>query len=353
VIRSRLAPGLAIALVLASGGPARAVVDVSGPARGIAVAPFAGSAAGGTAWPDVASLLARELDRLSDTRVVPPDALRHDERGLAAPEARDVRRWAQWNAVENVVVGRVDRATRRQLDVAVELRSGHSGAQRAAYRLEPESGSDLDGAVGRLARLILADLGDDAASAASPLPDVAAASPETPPAPEPTPAVPAAAGHREGRGIDLVPGRARDDPISINSEELEVLPQDGGRRLVFSRNVEVQQGDITLEADRLEAVYPQGASQPDRLHATGNVRVAQGNRRGRCEEATYERSADTIVCRGRAEVVQGCDQVRGDEIEFDLAHQRVRVVGAASVVIQPDDGSAEGCVEPPTGGDGG
>ena len=141
--------------------------------------------------------------------------------------------------------------------------------------------------------------------------------------------------------VSLLPGASSDEPIAINSEELEVLPQGGGRRLVFSRNVEVQQGDITLYADRLEAIYPEGASQPDRLFASGHVRVVQGDRRGRCEEATYERAANTIVCRGKAQVTQGCDQVRGESIEFDLGRKRVRVVGAASVVIQPDD--AEGC----------
>ena len=124
-----------------------------------------------------------------------------------------------------------------------------------------------------------------------------------------------------------------------------MLPHDGGRRLVFSNNVAVVQGDIVLNADRLEAVYPQGASQPDLLLATGHVRIAQGDRRARCERATYERVAETIVCRGNAEVIQGCDRVRGEEIAFDLVQERVRVTGAASVVIQPDDGDTDKCAD--------
>jgi lipopolysaccharide export system protein LptA len=142
----------------------------------------------------------------------------------------------------------------------------------------------------------------------------------------------------------LLPGTRRDDPISINSEELEVFPHDGGRRLVFSRSVEVLQGDVTLNADRLEAVYPQGASQPERLLASGHVRVVQGDRRARCDEAIYERGSQTILCRGRAEVLHGCDRVRGEEIEFDLERERVRVTGAASVVIHSEDEDAGECV---------
>ena len=96
------------------------------------------------------------------------------------------------------------------------------------------------------------------------------------------------------------------------------------------------QGDVTLNADRLEAIYPEGASQPDRLVATGHVRIVQGARRARCEEATYERADGIIMCRGRAELTEGCDRVRGHLIELDLERERVRVTGAASVVIQSE-----------------
>lgn len=346
------------AVVLCGAGVAQAVVDVSGPARGIAVAPFVtttSSSGEEAAVPDVASILAGELTARSSARVITPAELRRDDRGIDDPQARDVRRWAEWNDVENVVVGRTARAPRGRLDVAVELRSGHSGAARAEYRLTPESDEDLSGAVERLANLILADLGEEAAVVNDSLPSVAAAAPggPSPEGAEPVGSKDGPVGSKDGKdasaeskdsGMGLLPGTSRDEPMSINSEELEVLPEDGGRRLVFSRNVEVMQGDIILHADRLEAVYPQGASQPDLLIASGNVRVSQGDRRARCEEATYERTAHTIVCRGQAEVTQGCDQVRGEEIQFDLGGERVRVVGAASVVIRPDDDETGECV---------
>ncbi len=147
----------------------------------------------------------------------------------------------------------------------------------------------------------------------------------------------------DGSELTLLGGTRRDDPISINSEELEVLQLEGGRRLVFSRNVEVLQGEVTLNADRLEALYPPGASQPAELLASGHVRVSQGDRRARCDEAVYHRSTHTIVCRGEAEVLQGCDRMRGAEIEFDLDTDRVRVMGAAFVEIRPEDGDGSEC----------
>lgn len=314
-------------LICGVAGPALAVVDVSGTPSGIAVAPFSTMLATDpeTSLPDVASLLARALSSRSANRVVAPADLRHDARGISDPQARDIRRWATWNRVDRVVIGRATRQAAGGLDVAVELRSGHSGAAEAEYRLESERDADLPSVVDALAVLILADANDA------------------------VPPVSAAASGKQGEGADdsereqesgglaLLPGLRRDDPISIKSEELEVLPQEGGRRLVFSKSVRVTQGDIRLHADRLEVVYPDGSSQPDLLQAEGHVFVSQGDRRARCDEAIYLREEQTIVCRGHAEIVQGCDRARGQEIEFDLEHERVRVTGAASVVIHPGD----------------
>jgi lipopolysaccharide export system protein LptA len=369
--RLRVALGSSIALgSLAVSAPA--AVDVSGPANGLAVAPFSETGAvsksgsgvsksgsgvsksgSGVSKPDpggskpgpasadldVASVLAQQLDSRSGLRVVAPDALRRDARGLSDPQAADVRRWARWNQVENVLIGRSD-----DLGVAVELRSGHSGAALAEYRVATDSSDSseaLNGAVERLAVLILADLGEVVTE--SPTPAVSAAADGAPSATRGGEPLPGA--NPKADSLALLPAARREDPISINSDELEVVPEAGGRRLVFSRNVEVLQGDVTLNANRLEAVYPQGASQPDQLRATGDVRVHQGDRRARCDEATYERSAQTIVCRGRAEVTQGCDRVRGQEIEFDLVRERVRVSGAASVVIQPEDADPGECAD--------
>lgn len=334
-----LAAVLGAVLALGFARLSEAAAEGADPDRGIAVAPFA---ADGAPVPDVASRLAQELAVLSPTRIVPPGSLLSDGGGLDEPEAGDVRRWAERNDVDNVIVGRTRRAPRGGLDVSVELRSGHSGAARAEYRLAPDSDAALPGAVDHLARLILADLGDPVDAGSDALPDVAAPAP-TASAGAPGSGASEQSGAKDaGVGLAMLPGVRRDDPIQIHSDELEVLPQDGGRRLVFSRNVEVHQGNIILNADRLEAVYAAGASQPDLLLASGRVRVAQGGRRARCERARYEREAQTLVCRGQAEVLEGCDRVRGEEISFDLSNERVMVTGAASVVIQPKVGDSGG-----------
>jgi lipopolysaccharide transport protein LptA len=143
-------------------------------------------------------------------------------------------------------------------------------------------------------------------------------------------------------GLDLA-GFRNDAPIEINAEEAEIVNGDLGRELVFRRNVEVRQANVTLRSDLLEATYLKGRSEPERLVAQGHVLVDQGGRRARCDRAIYQRTAQRLTCAGRAELVQGCDVVRGDSIEFDLADDRARVQGAASIVIRPGDG--DGCVD--------
>lgn len=356
---------------------AAASADRAG-SRAIGVAPFTAriplAGVGSDPVPDVAQLLARELRRKSGSRVVSPKRMNLGEEDAAWTSASGrVRRWADLNQLDSVVVGRAERARAGGLNVDVELCSGHSGAARAEYRLEPGSDPELPAAVEKLATLILADLGvagvEVASSSASATHEVqtgnSSGSPESSASDEPKilsadgsgdapQAKPKAKPQGESRrksneqdeesGVSLMPGAKSDDPISIKSEELEVVPVDGGRRLVFSRNVVVIQGDIELRADRLEAIYPEGASRPETLIAEGHVVVEQGDRHARCEKATYERKLRTIVCSGKAEVVQGCDLVRGREIEFDLERERVRVTGAASVLIRSGgDGAGDDC----------
>lgn len=132
------------------------------------------------------------------------------------------------------------------------------------------------------------------------------------------------------------------DPIEIEARELEVVTLDGGgRQLSFREAVRVVQGAARLHCDALDAWYPPGEREPERLVARGAVEIVQGDRRARCEEAVYLRSAQTLTCGGGAQLVQGCDVVTGREIEFDLARDRVRVIGEASVRIHPKGGASD------------
>ena len=123
-------------------------------------------------------------------------------------------------------------------------------------------------------------------------------------------------------------------PLSIHSDELEYVQGAGSRRLMFKNSVKVEQDGMTITSARLEAFYPPGGSQPDRLVAEGDVRLAKGERVAHCARAIYERKREVLTCEGGAELQQGKSRLSGDVIEIDLGEDRVRVRGAAAVMLE-------------------
>jgi lipopolysaccharide transport protein LptA len=128
-----------------------------------------------------------------------------------------------------------------------------------------------------------------------------------------------------------------DSPLSIKADELEAIEDPkGGRKLVFNRSVNVDQGGLSVRSSRLEAYYPPNASQPDRLVASGSVRVRQKTRELSCATATYYPAQERLECVGNAMLRDGANQVSGERIEILFAQDRIRVKGGAVVNVAPD-----------------
>jgi lipopolysaccharide transport protein LptA len=133
---------------------------------------------------------------------------------------------------------------------------------------------------------------------------------------------------------------ARDAPMSIQADELEALREpDGRERVVFQRAVTVSQGDLQIECDWLEAIYPQQQDGgPERIVARGAVRIRQEGVEVTCAEAVFERQNDRAVCDGAAEPAvlrRGADVVQGRRIVFDLRQGKLSVSGGARVTVKP------------------
>jgi lipopolysaccharide export system protein LptA len=286
----------------------------------IGVAPFEQVTPADEPLPQLSSLLARHLANLGVQRVVGPEQL--GAVAVAEPDAATVRSWASDADVAAIVVGRTTRVG-SQLSVDVRLRSGATGQVSQTYVAEIAHPDRLEGSVEELAARIV-----DGAGAL-----VAVTSP--PPSP-PASAQRGESGTRIGLGsFDA------DAPLTIRSDSLDAFQEEGMRRLVFSENVRATQADLTITSDRLEALYRENGSQPERLVAEGRVVVARRGREARCDRATYERSDRRLTCRGNAELREGDDRVTGALIEFDMDADRVVVSGGAAVVIHPN-GAEEG-----------
>jgi lipopolysaccharide export system protein LptA len=132
-----------------------------------------------------------------------------------------------------------------------------------------------------------------------------------------------------------------DAPLAIRADRLEAFEEDGRRQIRFEGDVEVVRSDVILRSQRLEAIYPDGESQPDRLVATGDVALTQGEREARCNRAVYHREARRVECSGEAELRDGDDRVHGEMIAFDLDAETVVVKGGTRLFFRPDGAAQE------------
>ncbi len=317
-----------VLLALGSAGPpaqAAATRDLA-----VGIAPFEEVGPPGADFPDVARMLADRLGTRGVGRVAGPGQLGGSP--ASDPTAEQLQAWGQAGEVSLVVVGRTTRLG-RSYSLDVHLYPAAGGAALATRVAEAGRIEDLEAAVVRLADQLVKD-----AAAAPVVPAVAARG---------------AGGSTNGSGgggsaaaaaaetpEEEEPGRLgfgkKDDPIDIQSRELEMLQNGPERRFVFKGNVHVTQGTMTLTCRKLEALYPDGSSKPERLVATGRVVLTETDEEGKkqafCDRATYMSANRRVICRGEpAELQQGEDCVRGKEVEFDLGTSHMVVRGGADV----------------------
>jgi len=284
----------------------------------IAVASFEGAAPAGSEVPDVGSLLADRLATKGVGQVVGPQALGAEAK--ADPSADEVKSWATKAGVEALVVGRTTR-TGPELALELHLRSGATGQVVDNYTAQVPDPEALPAALDKLADQVIAGW----RKARPPAPPVAA-----------TGSVPGTA-RGAAAGGEAKSGFQSTAPVSIKSDELEAIQKGKERFFLFTGHVLVTQDNVTLHADRLEAYYPEGSSQPERLVATGRVLIEQEGKTAICDQATYLNTAQRIFCRGSAELRQGQDTARGREIELQLDTERMFIRGDALVVLKPKE----------------
>jgi lipopolysaccharide transport protein LptA len=314
-----------LAVVLLALGASTGEAQESQDGLRIGVASFERVGAAGVRVPDIASSLAQLLATKGVERVVGPQDL--GVKGAADPPAEDIVARAKQAEVDLVVVGRTTRLG-ESLSVDTQLRSAATGAPVGTpVVVEANGPSDLGRALDELATLVLEKSRGDLGAAAT---TVARRSPGS----EPEPGL--ALGPQDSDGSGEKTPFDSDAPISIKSDVLEAFDRGGERQFVFTGNVRAVQDDLYVNSDRMEAFYPPGQSQPERMEATGHVVIKQTGKRALCKKATYFRTQQKLVCVGNAQLDEECDRVRGKEIVFHLDTDVLEVIGAADVRIHPE-----------------
>jgi lipopolysaccharide transport protein LptA len=124
-------------------------------------------------------------------------------------------------------------------------------------------------------------------------------------------------------------------PVQIRADSLFASdPGTTERRIHFGGGVALNQGGIGLQARELEAVYPPGATQPERLIARDDVVLSEGDREASCAFAEYHLAERRVACEGGAVLRDGEDRLEGGRIAFDYDAHKVDASGGARLSVR-------------------
>jgi lipopolysaccharide export system protein LptA len=124
-----------------------------------------------------------------------------------------------------------------------------------------------------------------------------------------------------------------DAPLEVTSETLSVDQATGAA--VFEGTVVVSQGDLRLQAGRVEVLYDEAQSEIARLMASGGVTLVTG-RRGRPRRRRPTTTSPPAPSRSKARVLltQGPSAISADRMVVDLDAGTARMDGNVRTILQ-------------------
>jgi lipopolysaccharide export system protein LptA len=151
--------------------------------------------------------------------------------------------------------------------------------------------------------------------------------------------------------ISALKGHNSDAPVDVAADRIEV--QDRADRAIFSGNVVVRQGDLTLTAARLTVAYSGGGGpQLKRIDATGGVVVRGPAETARGDIGIYDLERRIITLIGGVSLVQKDAKVNGGRLVIDLDSGRAVIDGGGPPGVASQGGRVTGTftVPPRKGG---
>ena len=121
-------------------------------------------------------------------------------------------------------------------------------------------------------------------------------------------------------------GHNSNAPVDVAADRIEV--QDRADRAIFSGNVVVRQGELTLTAARLTVAYSSGGGvELRRIDATGGVSVRSPSETARGDVGIYDLERRIITLIGGVSLVQRDARVNGARLTIDLDSGRAVMDG--------------------------
>jgi lipopolysaccharide export system protein LptA len=125
---------------------------------------------------------------------------------------------------------------------------------------------------------------------------------------------------------------AEEEPEAVKTRSQEMRYEESARRVIYSGDVEIRQGDIVTRSPEAVVTLTAEGSDVQSIVAGEPVEVRQGTRRAEGRSGTYTPSTETMVLEGDDVVLQDVDRsVRGRVLTFQVGEDRIRVDGQDEV----------------------
>ncbi|MDQ6961178.1 MAG: lipopolysaccharide transport periplasmic protein LptA [Mariprofundaceae bacterium] len=112
-------------------------------------------------------------------------------------------------------------------------------------------------------------------------------------------------------------------PMHIEADHLDI--QHDKHTAKFTGKVYLLRDDFSLWCDNLTVYYQKKSKKIEHVHAQGHVKIKQGERSGKSDEADYYHLKDLLILRGHAEMEQEGGYIQGEIIEHDMKASQTKV----------------------------
>ncbi len=120
-------------------------------------------------------------------------------------------------------------------------------------------------------------------------------------------------------------------PIDVDADRIEVL--DASNQAIFSGNVRVRQGSLSIDAARIRVAYDRADGRDPvirRLDAEGDVRLRSPSEQARARFAIYDVENRVLTLIGGVELARGVERLSGNRLTINLDTGRSTLDGRAS-----------------------
>ena len=134
--------------------------------------------------------------------------------------------------------------------------------------------------------------------------------------------------------VSALRGHDTSAPVDVAADRLEV--QERADRAIWSGNVMVRQGNLTLNTARLTIAYSNsGGIEIERLDASGGVVVQSPSETARGRFAIYDLRNRLITMLGNVTLTRGQSHLTGERLVLDLESGRAVMDGGAGARSTP------------------